>query len=198
MLLFLKQEHDRIKAGLITVTFRDWDRIRVEAEKEYKSFELGFVRVEEVGYVDLKKIPDEDLKAAGFDDMDEFKTVFRKRNPGFNFGSGRVIRIKFSYLGSEQRSAARVRPNDRELIRIMERLVEIDVLSDLEVKSEEFLTILDQEKAQNTVAIAHHFGIPREAARIRMAQLNEEGLVDPRRDGYVITIRGRIYLDSKI
>jgi len=31
-----------------------------------------------------------------------------------------------------------------------------------------------------------------------MAQLNEEGLVDPRRDGYVITIRGRIYLDSKI
>ena len=46
MLLFLKEEHDRIKAGLITVTFRDWDRIRVEAEKEYKSFDLGFVRVE--------------------------------------------------------------------------------------------------------------------------------------------------------
>ncbi len=198
MLLFLKEEHDRIRFGQITVTFRDWDKIRVEAGKEYKSFELGFVRVEEVAFIDPKKITEEDLAAAGFDDMDEFKTVFRKRNPGFNFGSGKIIRIRFTYLGAEQRSAARVTPNDRELIRILERLVEIDVLSDLPIKSDAFLEFLEGEIPKNTVAIAQHFDIPREAVRTRMAQLKNEGLVDARREGYTITVRGRAYLDSKI
>ena len=40
MLLFPEEEHNKIKAGLITVTFRDWDKLRVEAGKEYKSFTL--------------------------------------------------------------------------------------------------------------------------------------------------------------
>ncbi len=198
MLLFLKEEHDRIRDGEITITFRDWDKIRVEAGKEYKSFDLGFVRVEEVAFIDPRKITEADLAAAGFDDMDEFKTVFRKRNPGFNFGSGKIIRIRFTFLGTEQRSAARVKPNDRELIRIMERLVEIDVLSDLPIKSDAFLEFMNSDTPQNTVAIAHHFDIPREAVKTRMAQLKREGLIDARRDGYVITVRGKSYLDSKI
>lgn len=198
MLLFPKEEHDRIRDGEITVTFRDWDKIRVEAGKEYKSFDLGFVRVEEVAFIDPKKITEADLAAAGFDDMEEFKTVFRKRNPGFNFGSGKIIRIKFTYLGAEQRSAARVKPNDRELIRILERLVEIDVLSDLQIKSDAFLEFLDDDVPKNTVAISGHFSIPREAVRTRMAQLKNEGLVDARREGYTITVRGKAYLDSKI
>jgi DNA-binding transcriptional ArsR family regulator len=198
MLLFPKEEHDRIRDGEITVTFRDWDKIRVEAGKEYKSFDLGFVRVEEVAFIDPKKITEADLVAAGFDAMDEFKTIFRKRNPGFNFGSGKIIRIRFTYLGAEQRSAARVKPNDRELIRILERLVEIDVLSDLQIKSDAFLEFLDGDIPKNTVAISGHFSIPREAVRTRMAQLKNEGLVDARREGYTITVRGKAYLDSKI
>jgi hypothetical protein len=198
MLLFPKEEHDRIRDGEITITFRDWDKIRVEAGKEYKSFDLGFVRVEEVAFIDPKKITEDDLAAAGFSDMEEFKTVFRKRNPGFNFGSGKIIRIRFTYLGAEQRSAARVKPNDRELIRILERLVEIDVLSDLAIKSDAFLEFLDDDVPKNTVAIAGHFNIPREAVRTRMAQLKNEGLVDARREGYTITVRGKAYLDSKI
>jgi len=198
MLLFPKEEHDRIRNGELTVTFRDWDRIRVEAGKEYKSFNLGFVRVEEVGYVDFKKITDEDLTAAGFYDLDEFKTVFRKRNPGFNFGSGKLIRIKYSYLGSENRTAAGVKPNEREMIKIMERLVEIDVLSEIETKSEEFMEFLDTDTAKNSLVIAKHFDLPREEVRKRMTQLKNEGLVTSRRDGYVITVRGRTFLDSKI
>jgi hypothetical protein len=198
MLLFPKEEHDQIRNGELTVTFRDWDRIRVEAGKEYKSFGLGFVRVEEVGYIDFKKIPEEDLNAAGFYDLDDFKTVFRKRNPGFNFGSGKIIRIKYSYLGSENRRAAGVKPNEREMIKIMERLVEIDVLSEIETKSEEFLEFLDIEEAHNSLAISKHFDLPREEVRARMTQLKNEGLVASRRDGYVITVRGKTYLDSKI
>ena len=198
MLLFPKEEHDRIRFGEITITFRDWDKLRVEAGKEYKSFDLGFVRVEEIAFIDPKKITDEDLAAAGFSDMDEFKTIFRKRNPGFNFGSGKIIRIRFTYLGPEQRNAARVKPNDRELIRILERLVEIDVLSDLPIKSDAFLEFLDGDVPKNTVALAQHFDIPREAVRTRMTQLKNEGLVDARREGYTITVRGTAYLDSKI
>lgn len=198
MLLFPKEEHDQIRIGELTVTFRDWDRIRVEAGKEYKSFNLGFVRVEEVGYVDFKKITEEDLKAAGFYDLDEFKTVFRKRNPGFNFGSGKIIRIKYSYLGSENRNAAGVKPNEQEMIKIMERLVEIDVLSEIETKSEAIMEFLDLEKAQNSLAIAKEFDLPRDEVRKRMTQLKNEGLISSRRDGYVITLRGKAFLDSQI
>jgi hypothetical protein len=198
MLLFPKEEHERIEDGELTVTFRDWDRIRVEAGKEYKSFSLGFVRVEEVGYIDFKKIPEEDLIAAGFYDLDEFKAVFRKRNPGFNFGSGRIIRIKYSYLGSENRTAGGVKPNEREMIQIMERLVEIDVLSDIETRCEEFLEFLDVEKAINSNVIANHFKLPRDDVRERMTQLKNEGLVISRRDGYLISLRGKTYLDSQI
>jgi DNA-binding transcriptional ArsR family regulator len=198
MLLFPKEEHDRIRNGELTVTFRDWDRIRVEAGKEYKSFSLGFVRVEEVGYIDFKKIPEEDLEAAGFSDLDDFKTVFRKRNPGFNFGSGKLIRIKFTYLGSENRTAAGVKPNEREMIKIMERLVEIDVLSEIPTKSEDILQFLDPDEAKNSLAISKHFDLPREEVRVRMTLLKNEGLVASRRDGYVITVRGKTFLDSKI
>jgi hypothetical protein len=198
MLLFPREEHDQIKAGKLTVTFRDWDRIRVEAGHEYKSFDLGFVRVDEVGYIDLKKIPDEDLKAAGFDNMEDFKAVFRKRNPGFNFSSGRLIRIKYSYLGSENRTAAGVKPNERDLIRIMERLVEIDVMSEMEAKSDDFLQFLDLKEPKTSLTICQHFKLPREVVRKRMAQMKNEGLVASLRDGYVITVRGQAYLDSKI
>lgn len=198
MLLFPKEEHERIRRGALTVTFRDWDRIRVEAGKEYKSFNLGFVRVDEVGYIDFKKIPDEDLRAAGFDNLDDFKTVFRKRNPGFNFGSGKLIRVKYTYLGSDNRTAAGVKPNEREMIKIMERLVEIDVLSDIGVRSDDLLEFLDSEQPKNSIVIAKHFNISREDIRKRMAQLRNEGLLASRRDGYIITVRGKTYLDSKI
>ena len=198
MLLFPDDEHDKIRAGAITLTFRDWDKIRVEAGKEYKSFGLGFVRVEEVGYVDVKKISQEDLEAAGFMDMEDFKTIFRKRNPGFNFGSGRVIRIQFSYLGSDNRSASRVKPNEKEFITIMERLVEIDVLSTLDVKCDDILEFLEREQAKNSIVLAKQFNTEIEDIRKRMTQLKKEGLVDLRRDGYIITIRGKAYLDSKI
>lgn len=198
MLLFPKEEHDRIRSGELTVTFRDWDRIRVEAGKEYKSFNLGYVRVDEVGYIDFKKIPDEDLQAAGFYNLEDFKQVFRKRNPGFNFGSGKLIRIKYAYLGSDQRTAAGVKPNEREMIRIMERLVEIDVLSDLGVRCDDFLQFLDADESKNTLSIAKHFNLPREEVKKRMTQLKDEGLVVSRRDGFTVTLRGKTYLDSKI
>lgn len=198
MLLFKKEEFDRIKTGEITVTFRDWDKIRVEAEKEYKSFGLGFVRVEEVGYVDFKKIPDSDLESAGFYDLDEFRTVFRKRNPGFNFGSGRLIRIQFTYLGSDNKKAGGIKPAERELIKIMERLVEIDVMSDLELESDKILDYLSETTAKNSLSIANHFKIPREELKIRMVQLKKEGLVTAQRDGYLISVRGQTYIDSKV
>jgi len=198
MLLFPKEEHEKIKRGEITVTFRDWDKLRVEPGKDYKSFNLGFVRVNEIGFIDLKKIPPEDLEAAGFSDMDGFKAVFRKRNPGFNFGSGRVIRIAFSYLGAENRTAGGLRPNDRELIRIMEKLVEIDVMSELKVKSDDVLSFIEPDKPINSTAVAEHFGISREEARKCLIQLKAEGLVTSRRDGYTLTVRGKTYLDSKI
>lgn len=198
MLLFPKEEHEKIKRGEITVTFRDWDKLRVEPGKDYKSFNLGFVRVNEIGFIDLKKIPPEDLEAAGFSDMDEFKAVFRKRNPGFNFGSGRVIRISFSYLGAENRMAGGLRPNDRELIHIMERLVDIDVMSELSVKSDDVLSFIQLDKPVNSTTVAEHFGISREETRKCLVQLKKEGLVVSRRDGYTLTVRGKTYLDSKI
>jgi len=198
MLLFPKEEHEQIRNGELTVTFRDWDRIRVEAGKEYKSFNLGYVRVEEVGYIDFKKIPEEDLQAAGFYDLDDFKAIFRKRNPGFNFGSGKLIRIKYKYLGSENRKAAGVKPNEREMIKIMERLVEIDVMDEIGVRSEEILEYLDPEEAKNSLKIAKHFDLSREDTRKRMNKLKKEGLANSRRDGYVITVRGKAFLDSKI
>lgn len=198
MLLFKKEEFDDIKLGRISITFRDWDKLRVEAGKEYKSFGLGFVRVEEVEYVDFKKIPEEDLEAAGFYDHDEFKKTFRRRNPGFNFGSGRLIRIKFTYLGSEDRTAGGVKPAERDMIKIMERLVEIDVLSDVEVKSDDLLDFLDTEKAQNSVSIAKKFEISRSEVMKRMTALKNEGLINSRRDGYTISVRGKAYLDSQV
>ena len=198
MLLFPKEEHDHIRAGAKTITFRDWDKLRVEVGKEYKSFGLGFVRIEEIGYVDFKRIPDEDLAAAGFDSLDEFKTIFRKRNPGFNFGSGKLIRIRFTYLGSENKSASRVKPNDRELIRIMERLIEIDVMSEIEIKCDDLLAFLDLEAAKNSLAISKHFEIDRDDIRVRMKQLQQEGLVHSGRAGFTLTVRGKTYRDSKI
>lgn len=198
MLLFKPEEYDSIRTGAITVTFRDWDRIRVEAGKEYKSFNLGYVRVDEVAYIDFKKIPQEDIEAAGFYDVEEFKQIFRKRNPGFNFGSGKMIRIKFTYLGSEDRTAGGVKPSERDMIKIMERLVEIDVLLPLDVTSEQFLEALDIDEAKNSVVLTKEFNLPRDEVKKRMTLLKNEGLVNSRRDGYIITVRGKSYLDSKI
>jgi biotin operon repressor len=198
MLLFPQEEHDKIRHGEKTITFRDWDKLRVEAGMEYRSPGLGFVRVEEIGYVDFKKVPDEDFRAAGFISPDDFKTTFRKRNPGFNFGSGKLIRIRFTYLGREQRSAAGVAPSERELINIMERLVEIDVNSELEKRSEDFLEKLDPDQPQTSQVLADKLAITRDQLKKHMAKLKEEGLVALHRDGYVITLRGKTYLNSKI
>ncbi|MCK5125412.1 MAG: hypothetical protein KAR42_04085 [candidate division Zixibacteria bacterium] len=198
MLLFKKEEFDRIRDREITITFRDWDKLRVEEGKEYKSFNLGFVRIDEVGYIDFKKIPQEDIEAAGFYDTDEFKQIFRKRNPGFNFGSGKLIRIKFSFLGSEDRTAAGVKPAERDMIKIMERLVEIDVLAEIGVDSEEFLQFLDFETSKNTLNISKNFNVSRDDVKKLMAALKKEGLITSKRNGFTISVRGKSFLQSKI
>jgi predicted ArsR family transcriptional regulator len=80
----------------------------------------------------------------------------------------------------------------------MERLIEIDVMSDLDTKSDQFLEFLDFDSAKNSTFLADHFNIPRDKIRQRMTQLKTEGLVASRREGYTITVRGRTYLKSKI
>lgn len=102
MLSFSKKYHEEIKAGKITVSFRDWKTLNVQKNKIYKSSSLGLLKVLDVSFRKLCDISPVEIKKSGFRSVHDFRGNFEegaKRAVDFNAES--AVKIEFEYLGED-------------------------------------------------------------------------------------------------
>jgi hypothetical protein len=129
VLSFKPKYHDKIKAGAITVSFRDWKTMNVQKNKIYKSCNLGLLKVLDVSFRKLADIPLSEIKKSGFKNFQEFRDSFEESaRRTVDFKTDSAVKIEFEYLGNDIENKKRVmgKVTPMELFEIRQKLLSLD------------------------------------------------------------------------
>ena len=129
MLSFSKKYHEAIKAGKITMSFRDWKTLNVQKNKIYKSSNLGLLRVLDVSFKMLADIQPTEIKRSGFKSLQDFKDSYEESaRRAVDFHTESAVKIEFEYLGEDIENKKRLmgRVTPMELFEIRQKLLTLD------------------------------------------------------------------------
>ena len=129
MLSFSKKYHDAIKAGKITMSFRDWKILIVQKNKIYKSSNLGLLKVLDVSFRKLADISLSEIKKAGFKSLQDFKGNFEEvARRAIDFRTESAVKIEFEYLGEDIENKKRLmgKVTPMELFEIKQNLLSLE------------------------------------------------------------------------
>jgi len=129
MLSFKQKYHEEIKAGKITVSFRDWKTLNVQKNKIYKSINLGLLKIHDVSFKKLADIPLTEIKKSGFKSFNDFKDSYKESaRRAVDFKTESTVKIEFEYLGDDIEDKKRVmgKVTPMELFEIRQKLLALD------------------------------------------------------------------------
>ncbi|RPI36325.1 MAG: hypothetical protein EHM54_06000 [Nitrospiraceae bacterium] len=129
MLSFSKKYHEAIKAGNITMSFRDWKTLNVQKNKIYKSCNLGLLKVIDVSFRKLADISLNEIKKSGFRSFHDFRDSFEESaRRTVDFKTESAVKIEFEYLGDEIENKKRLmgKVTPMELFEIKQNLLSLD------------------------------------------------------------------------
>jgi len=192
MLLFDKRFYDAIRQGHVTLTYRNWDKSRVNPGKRYRAGQLGDIVVEEVSQVPLAEVTQEEARAAGASSLEEWRDRYLARNPKADLEHGLTYRVRFRYLGNEAEIVRSGRLKEEDLRRLDRELAHIDVQSYEGEWTQFFIATLTQKRWMRPGELAQQLSTDQDMVRRRMNILAEMGLVraDPGL-GYSLSDGGR-------
>jgi hypothetical protein len=192
MLLFEKNLHDAIREGRVTLTFRNWEKPRVNADKTYRAGDVGEVFIEDISQVPLSEVTEEEARAAGAESLEDFRRYYGARNPRVDFERDRVYRVRFRYAGNDAALVLAGRLGEEALRRLDRQLAHIDVQSYEGEWTHFFISTLTQKRWMRPGELAQQLGTDQDMVRRKMKILAEIGLVraDPGL-GYSLSDGGR-------
>lgn len=129
MLSFKEKYHEEIKAGKITVSFRDWKTLNVQKNKIYKSCNLGLLKILDVSFKKLADIPFNEIKKSGFRSLQDFKDSYEETaRRAVDFQTESAVKIEFEYLGEEiaNKKTLMGKVTPMELFEIRQKLLALD------------------------------------------------------------------------
>jgi len=129
MLSFSKKYHEAIKAGKITMSFRDWKTLNVQKNKIYKSCNLGLLKVLDVSFRKLADISLNEIKKSGFRSFHDFRDSFEEgARRTVDFKAESAVKIEFEYLGDEIENKKRLmgKVTPMELFEIKQDLLSLE------------------------------------------------------------------------
>lgn len=129
MLSFKQRYHEEIKAGKITVSFRDWKTLNVQKNKIYKSANLGLLKILDVSFKKLADIPINDIKKSGFRSFQDFKDSYEESaRRSVDFQTESAVKIEFEYLGEDiaNKKTLMGKVTPMELFEIRQKLLALD------------------------------------------------------------------------
>lgn len=190
MILFSQKDHEAIKNGKITLTFRDWDTLKVQKNKIYRSYSLGLLRVLNVSFKKLSDITIDEIKRCGYKSIHQFRDEYgenAKRKVDFKTES--AVKIEFEYLGEDIENKKRLmgKVTPLELFEIKEKILDLEekssspwIIKTLQILSKNgFLLSKDLEK---------FLKIPSDKIKQNMRRLKEMNLIySNSKKGYSLT-----------
>lgn len=98
MLMFRREDHERVARGEITVTFRLWKSAHVKAGKTYKSG-FGRIGVEDVRVIPAAMISDDDVAPSGCNDIEAIRALAGEHTNARVGPDTLLHRVQFRFLG---------------------------------------------------------------------------------------------------
>jgi len=179
MIVFPHRYNEPIKTGEITLAFRDWNTLKLQKNKIYKSFNLGLLKILDIRFRKLSDVSAEEIRGCGCRSLIEFKKEYAKlAERQVDFGAEVCTRIEFEYLGSDIENKKKVmgRVTPLELYELKQKILVIEERSEKPwvVRT---LRVLVKEGAVVSDDLGENLNIPSQTIKSHMTTLRELNLV---------------------
>jgi hypothetical protein len=190
MVSFTSEDHGRVVAGEITVTWRLWKYPHVKAGKVYASGFGGAIAVEDVRAVPAADVSDDDAHAVGFADARSLIEFARSHTGRMVAPDTLLYRVQFHYEPQEPPKPA------YSLQEIANRLNRLDEASPTGPWTLTALRMIEENPGVVARRLALEAGLPRDDFKANVRKLKALGLTLSLPVGYELTELGQTYLDS--
>jgi hypothetical protein len=195
MLLFQKRFLSGIVSGDITVTFRQWPKLRVKPGGRYRAHPIGVVEVTDVARVQVKDISAAEARRAGFESLDELLEYLQPAAKGAFGRETELYRIELRYGGDGDWVPISRESNltDDDVQEIERRLARLDKKEPWTYAT---LDVIDRHPRVAAGKLASELGREKVEFKADVVKLKKLGLTQSFEVGYELSPRGRAYWDK--
>jgi hypothetical protein len=193
MLLFRREDRERVASGEITVTFRLWKSAHVKAGKAYETG-FGAVLVEDVRVLPAALVAEEDVPLTGCASIEQVWRLAGEHT-GAPVGLDTLLhRVQFRFLGRVPPAAASQRELDRETLRV--RLARLDAAHARGPWTLAVLRLIESAPRVPARLLAAELGWETPEFKAHVRKLKALGLTLSHETGYELSDAGRRYLQE--
>lgn len=190
MILFAQKYHDAIRAGKITFTFRNWNTLKLQKNKIYKSYNLGLLRIIDVRFRKLADITADEIKKCGYTSLKKFRDEYQENSRSdVDFTTDSAVKIEFEYAGQDIEDKKRLmgKVSLMELIEIKRKISLMDEKSPTPWIFKA-LRLLGRKGAMFSKDLEKSLKIPSDKIKQTMRKLKELNLIHSNSSkGYSVT-----------
>lgn len=188
-MLFKQKDLEGIKAGNITLSFRNWKKLSVNVGSEIKTT-VGVVKIGSIREVKLEDITDEEAKAAGFASAKSLTGLLASQK------EGKIYKIAVTYLQEDPRIELREQNviTEEEFNEIKKALENLDKFSKVGKWTIKTLQAIRKNPKMKSADLAVITKKEKEWLKLNVRKLKGLGLTISHEPGYSLSPRGEVYL----
>lgn len=193
MLMFRREDRERVARGEITVTFRLWRSAQVKAGKTYQSG-FGAIEVDDVRVIPAAMISDDDVGPSGCADIAAIRELAGEHHKVIVAPDTLLHRVQFHFLGDGALPIAPPQALDAE--RVVARLERMDRSSLRGAWTLATLQLIERQPHVPARLLAAELGYEKLDFKANVRKLKALGLTISHEIGYELSDVGRKYLAS--
>jgi hypothetical protein len=193
MLMFRREDRERVARGEITVTFRLWKSAHVKAGNIYQSG-FGAIAVDDVRVIPAALISEEDVAPSGCDSVQAIRDLAGEHTNSPVQPDTLLHRVQFRFLGDVPSQARREAALD--LAQIATRLERMDRLSSRGPWTLRTLQLIETGPRVPARLLAAELGWQTLDFKANVRRLKRLGLTISHEVGYEVSEHGQRYLAS--
>jgi hypothetical protein len=188
-MLFKQKDLDGIKAGKITLSFRNWKKLSVNEGSTIKT-SVGIIKIGAITEIKYEEITDEDAKAAGFSGASALIGLLKSQK------DGNIYKIAVSYLSEDPRIQLRAQAeiDEAEFSEIQAALDNLDKYSKVGKWTVKTLLGIRENPRLRAADLALKLKKEKEWLKLNVRKLKALGLTISHEPGYSLSPRGEAYL----
>ena len=192
MLLFTAEDHERVAAGEVTVTWRLWKYPHVKTRGVYATG-FGFVAIEDVRRVRVADVTDADASEIGLEDAAALVELARSHTGASVTPDTTLHRVEFRYLGKADPRPPRPLPS---LDQVTDRLARLDCAAARGPWTLATLRLIEENPRVVARRLAAQLGWDTADFKVHVRKLKALGLTISCEVGYELSESGQSYLDA--
>ena len=188
--MLFKQKHlEGIKAGNISLAFRKWKKLQVNAGSLVKT-DVGVIRIDSIEKIDLSKITDEEAKKAGFPGAQSLIQLLGNQKDGDIYR----IEVDFDSENPDTESDEKITIDEEEFEELKTTLDNLDKFSKVGKWTTKTLLAIQENPKMKAADLAVKAKKEKEWLKLNVRKLTALGLTISHEPGYTLSPTGEEYL----